>query len=431
MSTALIASTPSGGSSELTAQDRAVLDRVEGFLSAGVQLKQWWERTHATGAYTQRFEEALTFNRPDISFGFFGQAPVNGQLMPVMGNLQDMLYDKPKSPTRSVQEAARWMRDQIREFVLHYFMRVSDFRQPQAAIENRHSPPPFFLRPFSACPQDEAQRIGFGFSQLYYKRRDTGEVGKFPEAERYAIVDLRDIGPKFEWIVLNVRIFDFSFTYAPLGLNAPQVVFPLTEASYLVMSRDFVTHEEDPEPDVLGRYGFGYAFIKNPDPSLLAYGPGEFDAAIEMITFRVLGDGTTRVNMVFVANRPNRILNVTLDPIQWSFTLADLASFGMTSRFLAPMKGMLGQLPMPDSSVDPVYASIALLNLLTGGLSSTELCISIEELEKQFLLKHFMQHYQTLVGSLQTWRQIPNWTVGEAKLLEDPRTRWVVTGRSS
>ena len=32
-------------------------------------------------------------------------------------------------------EAAQWMQDQLREYVLHYFMRVSDFRQPQGITE--------------------------------------------------------------------------------------------------------------------------------------------------------------------------------------------------------------------------------------------------------------------------------------------------------
>lgn len=412
----------------LNEQERALLDSVDSYLARGVQLKRWWEQTRE---YAERFELGLTFNRPDTSFGFFDQTVVDGRPMAVMGNVQDMFYDQPKAPGEGRDSAAQWMQEQIREFVLHYFMRVSDFRQPQGAVVNGHAAPPPVLRPLSWCQQPDPQRIGFGFSQLFYKLRNNGQIGRFPEQERFAIVDLRDIGQKYEWIVVKVRIFDFSFTYAPFGGNAPQVVLPLSEASYLVLSGELIADEDQPAPGMLGRYGLGYAFIKDPTPGLLAYGPGEFDAAVELINFQVFEDGRTRVHMVFVANRPERIVNVSLNPVDWGFRLADALSFGFTSRVLAPLQEVLDRLPFWESDVDPVYAFITLANGLTGGQAAQTLCISQQELDRQFLLKHFTQHYQTIAGSLQTWRQIPNWLAGEATLLANPRTRWVVTGSST
>jgi hypothetical protein len=409
----------------LTDQDRAILDSVDRYLAAGLQLKQWWAQTNAANAYAERFELGLTFNRPDISFGYFDHVPVDGQVLPVMGNVQDMLYDQPKAPSGQTEEAAQWMLDQIREFVLHYFMRVSDFRQPQGILDTGRPAPPPYLRPLSWCPQEDPQRVGFGFSQLFYKRADTGQIGQFPEEERFAIVDLREIGQKYEWIVVQVRIFDFNLTYMPFGGNGPQLVLPLSEASYLVLNRDFITNEDNPAPGVLGQYGLGYAFIKDPTSGLIAYGPGQFDAAVELINFRVLEGGKTKVEMVFVANRPERILNLSLDPVNWSFTLADFISFGMTSRLFGPVKGIFEQLPLRRSTVDPVYTFIWLANVLTGGQAARQLCISKDELDKQFLITHFMQHYQTIAGALHTWRQIPDW-LDSATLPE-----WVVTGVSS
>jgi hypothetical protein len=410
----------------LTEQDLAVLNAVDRYLAAGLQLKQWWEQTDATNAYAERFEEALTFNRPDTSFGFFDHAPLDGQIIPVMGDVQDMLYDQAKAPGEQKGETAQWVRDQIREFILHYFMRVSDFRQPQGAVEDGQSALPAYLRPLSLCPPEDARRVGFGFSQLFYKLRESGQIGQFPSEERFAIVDLREIGEKYEWIVVKVRIFDFNLTYLPLGAEAPQLVLPLSEASYLVLSRDCITNENNPEPGVLGKYGLGYVFIKDPTRSLIAYGPGQFDAAIELINFRVLEDGETRVHMVFVANRPEKILNLSLDPVGWGSTLMELMSFGLTSRFLAPMQGVLDQLPWRGVDVDPVNAFIRLANLLTGGQAAKQLCLSREGLNKQFLIKHFTQHYQAIVSSLQTWRQIPDWLAGEENL-----PRWVVRGVTS
>lgn len=375
---------------QLTREEQSALDRAELYLERGLELKRWWDRTSAGGGFAQRFPLSTSYNRPDESFGFFDVAMVGGREMPIMGNFQTLLYDRPKSLAGDQAAAARWMRDQVRQFVLRYFMRVSYFRQPEAYVPATDRPPtPLLLRPFSLCPEDNPAFIGFGFSQLFFKRSDTGEIGAFPAADRYAMVDLREIGPKYRWTLLNVDIFDFNFAYQPLGPGTPSLTIPLTEGSHLIMDRAFVVDEHEPSPEVLGRYGFGYAFIKNPTPSLIAYGPGEFEAAIETITFTVFRDGTVRAAAVFVANRPIQIAHL---PFGFGF--------------------------------DPVAAAIALANLFSGGLTARNLCLTKEQLETIFLVKHFMQHYQTLQGSVQTWRQIPDW------LDADALPGWVVSGRA-
>lgn len=409
----------------LTEQDRALLQTVEGFLRDGLALKRWWERTDAANSYAQRIPLDREFNRPAGAYGFFDQVQLEGGLLPVMGNVQDMFYDQPRSPSPSLREAAAWMRDQIREFVLHYFMRVSAFREPEAYVPQRRIAPPNYLSALSWCPQEDITRQGFGFRQLYYKLSGTGQVGKFHTREQPAIVDLREIGPKYEWIVLRVRIFDFNFTFNPLGPGGPSITVPLNEQSYLIMSRDFIQNEERPEPGLLSRYGMGYAFVREMTEGLVAYGPGQFRAAIETFRFDVLESGEIRVRMVFVADRPQRVANVPVDPVNWSFGLADLFSFGLTSRLLAPVKNALGRWPTGAVTFDPVFPSISLLNALTADQASENLCISRETLETEFLVKHFMQHYQTMVGSLLTWRQVPDW-LDEAALPE-----WVVAGRSA
>jgi hypothetical protein len=427
MSNAQMACTPADltGTAGLSDDDCALLNSVDHYLTAGIQLKQWWKQTSAANAFATRFDLGLTFNRPDTGYGFFDQAQVGGQAMPVLGNFQAMGFDRPKAQSMQVVEAARWMRDQLREYVPRYFMRVSDFRQPQGFVEDERRVASPYLRPLSLCLQEDPRRTGFGFSQLFYKRHDTGRIGRFPEDEKFAIVDLREIGRQYEWIVARVRIFDFDFTYMPFGADNPQVVLPLSAASYLVLSHDFITHVDDPAPGVLGRYGLGYAFIKEPTSGLLGWGPGQFDAAIELIDFLVFDDGRIRVEMTFVANRPNRILNLYLDPVKWSFTLADLMTFGLSSRIFAPLQGALAQLPFVGGAVDPVYAFIWLANALSGGQAAQQLCLSTDELDRQFLVKHFMQHYQTIAGALHTWRQIPDW-LNSAALPE-----WVVRGVSS
>ena len=408
----------------LTPDEQALIGRVDRFLTDGIALKHWWDETSASNGFAERFDLGRSFNRPDESYGFFDQVRLGHGRLEVMGNYQEMFYDQPRSPSPERRDAADWMREQVREFVLRYFMRVSDFRQPEAFVDpgRRGSPP--FLSGLSWCARPEAGQVGFGFSQLFYKLRGTGEVGRFRSEDEHAIVDLREIGRVYEWILVKVRIFDFRFSFKPLGPDAFDMGLPLKEESYLVLSGEFIVDERGAGPGSLGEYGFGYAFIKNATEGLLAYGPGEFDAAIELITFRVSEAGEVRVRMAFVSNRPDRIANVAIDPIEWGFRFADLFSLGMTSRLFGPFRDALGRLPL-RGAFDPVYTLVDLANALSGEQAAQRWCISREQLEKDFLVRHFMQHYQAIVGSLLTWRQIPDW-LDEARLPE-----WVVRGISS
>ena len=160
-------------------------------------------------------------------------------------------------------------------------MRISDFRQPEAAEPT----PARRRRPASVAsagaPRNDVHARGFGFTQLFYKLRATGEIGRFRDEEASAIVDLRELGPTYEWIIAKVRIFDFDVTFRPFGEAGPELVFTLNEESHLVLSRDLITDRDDPEPGVLGDYAIGYAFIKTPRAGFLAYGPGRFEAAVE------------------------------------------------------------------------------------------------------------------------------------------------------
>ena len=408
----------------LSESDRKIIDSVNTYLSVGLELKRWWDDVSATDNFRQRFELQRVFNRPGRSFGFFDEIEYGSGTLPLMGNFQEMFYDQPRTPTSLQAEAALWMRGQIREFVLQYFMRVSSFRQPETYVESGRPPTARCLEGLSWCPERDILRQGFGFSQLYYKLRDTGEIGRF--ADEFAIIDLRELEWKYEWIIAKVRIFDFKFAFTPFGADGPEVTVPLAEESYLVLTHEFIQNNDEPRPGVLGEYGIGYAFIKDPAQGLVAYGPGQFDAAIELINFEVLESGVIRVSMSFVVNRPQRIMNVSLDPVNWSFRVADLFSFGLTSRLLAPVKDAFEKFPTPNFvAFDPVSSYISLANLLTADRASHEFCISREQLEKDLLAQHFTQHYATIVGSLLTWRQIPDW-LDSAALPE-----WVVKGKSS
>ncbi|MGD0568475.1 MAG: hypothetical protein ABSA78_08715 [Candidatus Sulfotelmatobacter sp.] len=408
--------------SSLTGEDRAILDTVEQYLAAGLALKNWWKDAGLRGQKEQTFTLERSFNRATNSYGFFSQAQVQDRTVAIMGNVQDMLFDRAKRPPHMVKQDTEWTRRQLREFVLRYFMRVSSFRAPEAAVDDDGSAVSSWLSGISWCPAPDVVREGFGFSQLYYKSV-AGEVGKFSDTS--AIVDMREIGEKYEWIVLKVRIFNLTVPVRPFGTAGPELPFNLNEESYLVVSREFILDRDRPAPGTLAEYGVGYAFIKSPKTKFLAFGPGEFAMAIELIEFQMAESGDIHVHIVFVVNRPEAIANLTLDPVDWSLRLANLLSLGMASSLLDPLRAAVSRLPLRLGTFDPVYSYIGLMKLLTDGLSEEKLCISKAQLDKRFLLQHFLQHYETLAGALFTWRQIPDWLDSAAL------PRWVVTGRSS
>jgi hypothetical protein len=410
---------------DLTADDVTIISMVERSLRNGLDLLAWFESTRAQEGFDEVFTLERTFNRPGASYGFLGRATLPAfEDLPVMGNVQRMFYDAARVPPDLQPRAVDWMQQQMREFVLRYFMRVSAFRAPETfAADEEHAGAPRLLQSLSWCPRSSYEPRGFGFSQLYYKRRD-GRIGKFSDEEATAIVDLRELGVTYEWIVVKVRIFDFDLRFRPLGDEGPEVVLGLNEESLLVISPDFIVDETSPASETVGQYGLGYAFIRNPGEGLVAYGPGQFDVAIELITFSVDRSGDAFVEMIFAANRPTEIVNLVLDPVDWGFRIADTLLFGVPSQVFAPVKAALAAFPLRFGQFDPVYAYIDLANALTLGQAGGRLCITRDQLDKRFLVQHFMQHYQVIVGSLLTWRQVPDWL--DAASLPD----WVVDGIS-
>jgi hypothetical protein len=410
-------------------KDAIVLPSVAESLQRGLDLKRWWDEVERNNGPKEQFPIERSFNRPTRSFGFYGDAPVGGDVLPVMGNVQEMFYDQTRSPARLSRESTAWLKSQLREFVMKYFMRISSFREPEAYVDYSQANAAPAVAFLSWCPQPIAQNVGFGFTQLFHKPAGSSAVYAFPSYQRHTIVDQREIGNTLEWIVLKVRIFDFNFTFRPWGTSGPELVFGENEESYLVVNRDLVDFQDEPfQTDngrtVLGEYGIGYSFIKSPAPGRFGYGPGEFDAAIELIKFRIYDTGYISVRMIFVANRLHKVLNVVVDPLDWGLGFADRISFGLASGVLGPARNLLKRLPL-RFTVDPVSTYISIANSASGQYAQQQLCVSLETLEKLFLLKHYQQHFAAVLGTLLTWRQIPDW------LDEEKLPPWIITGLGS
>ncbi|HUG70821.1 MAG TPA: hypothetical protein VMM76_23940 [Pirellulaceae bacterium] len=392
-------------------------------MARAVALRRWWEQVDEVDGYQRRSRLARTFNDPDTSFSFYGVAGIDGRDVPVMGEVEEMLFDQPKGSNLD------GFRRELREFVLRYLMRVSDFRKPTGYVANETPRRSGLLRQLSFCQDDSVAREGFGYAQWYYKRSDNGQVGRFTDEKRYEITDVREIGSTFDWIMLRVRIFDFTFAFKPFGQNFPQLNVPLDESSFLIMSPEFIVDETGPRvlpsgERVIGQYGFGYGFVPDPTVGVLGYGPGEFDVAFQHIHFRVLENGQARVQLVFVANRLQRVANVPLVPINLSFDIANFLSLGLAKPVLQPLRRFAERLPLPPS-FDPITALVDFANFATVGQAARQLCISRERLEEIFLVRHFIQHHDMITGALLTWREIRDWTN------ETTLPQWVKTGVSS
>lgn len=402
-------------------EERNILSQVEPCLAKGVRIMSWWEQADRTGSITDSFELTRVANRPEKSVSFFAEVPFPTSTLPVMGDVPLVYYDQPKAG----KDLGDWTGN-VREFALRYFMRISDFELPQAVVQEGAPNPPFPLSLFSMCPRPYVTQEGFGFQQLYYKLRGSGEIGRFSEAESFKIIDQRDLATRYEWVVAKVQVFNFVLTF-PLNPDWPRCGVPLggLTTQYVIYSNAFVLDQTDPQPGLRGRYQFGYAMLQpRYDDSVLRYGPGQFAAGFQLFTFTVGDDGRVEVRMPFVVNRPTEILSISLDPLDWAFSAAELLP-GARS-LLEPLHEVFKNLPgRPNLAFDPVFGSIDLINLLTLGQASRTLCISKDQLEKSFLVFHFQQYYTMITGSLLTWRQIRDWQ-NPADIPE-----WVRTGRSA
>ena len=212
---------------------------------------------------------------------------------------------------------------------------------------------------------------------MYYKRRN-GKAARFPSEEQDKIVDLREFEEgkdgkePYEWIVLKNPIFGFGFEFEPfgslvdslIGVSGPKVKLPADVFNYLVLSNDFIVDDEptktkkaDTEStrksrdnssdndEVIGRYGFGYAFVNDPEPSVYGYGPGRLQPAFEQMVWEVHESGKIGVRAAFVAQEPKGILQLSVDPLAWGFQFIK-ALGGEVPRFLRPIKRAWDRMPL-------------------------------------------------------------------------------------
>ncbi|MEM7581778.1 MAG: hypothetical protein AAF560_00230 [Acidobacteriota bacterium] len=426
---------------KLTAEDWETLKRVDYFHQTGRELLHWWKHTNSKNSYADRFRLLQQYDPQDTNFGFIDTAPIcGGTELPVVGTVQQMLYYRPKKPEKVDVE---WIKEQVREFMLRYFMRIASFSDPKFIPSVPEKEPPFYLRPLSMGTSSPSEQRGWGYRQKFFKLNKSGYMGKFPTNHQTEIVDVRQIHGLhndehehvYDWVILDVNIFDFTLNFPPFTSGA-QLGLPFRAVAQVIISPDFIIDESDPdkleelnpnnpnpEDKVVGRYGWGYSFIKPSDPdTFLAYGPEGLGPAFMSFHFDVHASGDVRLYNHFTANQPNSFVRVPLNPIEWGFEIADRASFGLTDRLFGPVRKILRDLPFGSSQLEPIFTFVRLANLLSNGRAARELLISRREILKTVMAIHFMDTYSFQLGTLANWRRFPDWT--------DPEKlpNWVKTG---
>lgn len=415
-----IAETASEIGPQVLKQDAWILQDVDRALADGLRLLNWWERTDSARSYKTSFQFLKDVVPPDRSIGFFDETEISSGPIGVMGLAHEMLFDQPKSGSPEIYRA------QIREFVLRFFLRIAESDPPQAKSELGIGPATRLLfNLLHVGPPRTDVHSGFRYTQLYYKEAGTGHIGAFPAGQRNAIVDLREVGPKYEWIVLRARPYEYELDVAPIGPAGPRLVLPLPDSPTIAINRQLIVDQDNPAPGVLGRYGFVYALLDDPDPrGAQVYGPAQFKACFQRIVFEVLASGESRVHLAFTGNLPDKIFEVKLDPIGLFLRSSDFLSFGLSSRLLQPAAGLLAKRPT-FGSFDPLLGFLSVANIATAGLAAKELDLSRQQLFRDILSTHFQIYYQLMLGALLAYRQVndwldpdpaqlPAWTHGEA-----------------
>ncbi len=418
---------------QLTAADWAIIDNVNTAMRDGWEVYQWWLQASASDppAYDHTYTLIGDYHGRGETQGFRSMVDVAGKRSPFIGVDQHIFFDhiRPLGSTATKRKNHMlWVREQLREFVMGYYQRVMKLPKPQNYPQLSEPDLPDAVRAVSGWPNTDINMQGFGCMQFYYNKKNGGGIGKFDADEQFKVIDLRSLEEVYEWIVMQFQFFKFGLDVQPLGRDAPQMNVIATQTPYLVTNKDWIidrTYDWDKPKNgsIIAEYGPGYAFVAHPEPALVTFGPNRAQPAFDSLYFELHKDGKIMVRSIFAIPDVKRILNVPLNPVQIGFDMADLASFGYASKFLAPAKKAFDQLPGSNIGFDPIMGSLRLGNLMTGGLLSSQLCLNKDMITRYAMLIHSNEIGEEIAGARRTWGLGADWT--------NPETlpEWVKTGR--
>jgi hypothetical protein len=207
--------------------------------------------------------------------------------------------------------------------------------------------------------------------QRAYKLRETGQTGEFPEADARAIIDLRELETRYEWIILERLLLDLGITLAAGGANSASLTIPMPTARQLVLSSDLCVRQRQPCDGVIGEFGVGFAPMPVPGDGPVIRAMNSIHPGLRLQTLRVRNTAEVRLRTVTILARPDTALKALINPVAWGLGLADKVTAGISARL------------MPGTASDQV--------------------------ERYLLSAHAIRLRDSLLGTRAAWQEVRDW----------------------
>ena len=282
-------------SSRVAGLDQNLLEDTRVALRQGAQLASWWKDRHESLSVFTLFESQPQGARVQ---GFFDQVEIDGAERTAMGCLQRASFQLGESSPLGQAEG-------FCESLKKHFCQSARWQRG------------------NGLPG------GFGYRALAFQKSGNPEAEYFQSAP--STVNFNEVGPMYEWLLLQVDINDFVRSFPPLRPFARFLHRFIREAAFIVSHSDYQTRVLAGESDSVAECRFGYAFV----PALVeanhfGFGPGRFGIAIKQFDFRLLESRRLDIHVSFlVTPRSEQVLDFWgVCPVYGLAHLLDRATFG-------------------------------------------------------------------------------------------------------
>ena len=273
--------------------EKALAAKAAECVAPGIALCDWM-RDHAFGAPGFPIASWDASKLKNKVTGYFDEFSLNGRKQTIMVCRQDMEMTRLDRP-----DAA----DVLTEFVHGQMMNSGHWVY--------------------------ADGLPGGFGEDFYFTHKDGVTSRVAEDQRVGHFDWRGVGRDYDWVMLNVRVFDFAIPLGPLSKRVPSAVC-------VVPHPHFIRTVDSPAPGIKLEMEVGYSYADfAPFPNFLGYGPGKLGTAVKIYQFILHDDNTLQSRLVFASSpRCRKVLDfgkMIPDPVYDTADLIQMMSFGIIS----------------------------------------------------------------------------------------------------
>ena len=277
-------------------QERFFAKATDVALRDGMELERWC-RDPGRKITEFRLELYRPFKKPftlkNEAYGYFADVQIGSKTLPAVGLRQVIEFSKVCPPNPE---------EKLLDFVLGEFMGLANWKY------------------------EDGHPGGFTIEPMLYRTIE-GEYGKNPPTSKHGCVDWRELGTKYEWVLITIRLYDFVINIGPWLKR-------LDEAVAVVMHQHFIHVIENPAPGYKLEVAIGYPFIAYaPIPNFFGFGPGKFDWAVKLFSFLLTDKNEVEMTMDFVAGRrPSKVFDFGKhipDPVYGGAAVLHALSLGL------------------------------------------------------------------------------------------------------